>query len=154
MSGESIKWYWHNRAWARFLLLWGTYFYKVWSNILHIIILETNRRLIHFSWKDFKGFTGRSSRKLKWLDNLSKLPPGGFGLESMYSSSSFLNLTQRSLGESTVLGSSLLSSPQIPSLASRAPLPTCQYHVFWGEWRRSGLNLASFQGSPQSVVPV
>lgn len=116
-------------------------FIKFGLNILIIIILQGNGRIIHFSSKDFKGFTGLYSRKLKCLDNLLKLAP----VETQfYSQFSFLNLIQRRLGESTFQGDLLLSYLEIPSSASPIPHTTCHYHLFWGEFQEAWTKFGCF----------
>lgn len=118
------------------------------------VILEANGRLIHFSLKGFKGFTGLYSRTLTWLANLLKVCIRGFGLENLL----FVLLTKvnlRKVWGVLISGQLTVRFSTDSSASSPTPYLLLVITISFGEnFRKSGLNLAFPQGSPPLIVPV
>lgn len=100
------------------------------------VILEANGRLIHFSLKGFKGFTGLYSRTLTWLANLLKVCIRGFGLENLL----FVLFTKVNLRKVWgVLISGQLTVRFSTDFFCKLPhslLAPSHYHLIWGEFQK------------------
>lgn len=89
-------------------------FIRLGPTFLVLEYLRNLQKTYSFQFKRFQRFHWLLLKNTDMVDDVLKLSPRCFGLDSIYFQFSLLNLIQERLGESIFQSSSLLSSLQIP----------------------------------------